>query len=68
MLGIVERSSEMELADWVALSKEEQAARTLEVETRYLKAGVNHVIADLRRVLKLLDLKVESGKERKGEA
>ncbi len=57
-VGIVEGSSEMGLtkAEWEALSEEEQAAKAREVKTRYLEAGADHVIADIRGVLKFMGL------------
>jgi phosphonoacetaldehyde hydrolase len=57
-VGIVEGSSEMGLtkAEWEALSEEEQAEKAREVEARYLEAGADHVIADIRGVLKLMGL------------
>lgn len=59
-VGIVEGSSEMGLtkAEWEALSAEEKAAKAQQVEARYLEAGADYVIADIRGVLELAGLKV----------
>lgn len=57
-VGIVEGSSEMGLtkAEWDALSEAEQYEKAMKVEARYREAGADHVIADIRGVLKLIGL------------
>ena len=61
-------------AEWEAPSGEEQTEKARVVETRYLEAGADHVIADIRGMLKLMDLEAwirklkERAKPKKGFA
>lgn len=54
-VGIIEGSSEMGLnkAEFDALSEKERAAKIAEVEKRYLEAGADYVIMDIRGILKI---------------
>lgn len=54
-VGIIEGSSEMGLsrAEFEALSEEERAAKAAEVEKRYLEAGADYVVMDIRGILKI---------------
>lgn len=55
-VGIVEGSSEMGLtkAEWEALPAAEQEKRAEEVEKRYLEAGADYVVRDIRGVLEIV--------------
>lgn len=54
-VGIIEGSSEMGLtkAEFEALDEEERQARMKDVEKRYLEAGADYVVRDIRGILKL---------------
>lgn len=55
-VGIIEGSSEMGLtkAEYEALSPEEKEARVQEVTKRYMDAGADAVVQDIRGVLELI--------------
>lgn len=54
-VGVIEGSSEMGLSrdEFEGLSSEEKEIRMKEVEKRYMEAGADYVVADIRGILKI---------------
>lgn len=57
-VGVIEGSSEMGLSrdEFEGLSSEEKEIRMKEVEKRYMEAGADYVVADIRGILKIVGI------------